>query len=232
MRYVWFYDIEAILSKGYTGEESDKTEPVAGVGKEEPVGLRDMTKRLFASAIEEMMETVPLEKIRVKDLCIRCSTDRQSFYYHFRDKYDLIAWIYARDYEDVLVSTGGEYSLDHAADILRHLWEKRAFYRKAFTDKSQNAISAYIYQYYLDLGTKAVRDRLGEEALTPEAVYDIKSHAYACLGHTVKWLEGRESYTPEEFARFQYRSMPLVLKRGYGIPEDAGFEKEALKRHS
>ena len=190
------------------------------------MGLRDSTKRLFARTMEEMMETVPLEKIRVKDLCERCGADRQSFYYHFKDKYDLIAWIYARDYDAVLLSTGGDYSQDHAADILRHLWEKRAFYRKAFTDKSQNAISAYIFQYYLDLGMEAVRNRLGEEALTQEAVYDIKSHAFACLGHTIEWLEGRAVYTPEEFARLQYRAMPLILKKGYGIPEEAGLERE------
>lgn len=187
------------------------------------MGLRDSTKRLFARTIEEMMETIPLEKIRVKDLCSRCGADRQSFYYHFKDKYDLIAWIYAREYEEVLESKDGVYSMDHAAEILRQMWNKRSFYRKAFTDKSQNAISAYIFRYYVDLGINAVEGRLGKEALTTEAVYDIKSHAYACLGHTLEWLEGKAEYTPEEFARLQYRAMPLVLKKGYGIPEDAGF---------
>ena len=187
------------------------------------MGLRDSTKRLFARTIEEMMETIPLEKIRVKDLCSRCGADRQSFYYHFKDKYDLIAWIYTRDYNEALESTDGIYSQEHAADALRHLWAKRTFYRKAFTDKSQNAVSAYIYRYYVELGINAVRSRMGEEALTAEAVYDIKSHSFACLGHTIEWLEGRAVYTPEEFARLQYRSMPPVLKKGYGIPEDAGF---------
>lgn len=132
------------------------------------------------------METIPLEKIRVKDLCIRCGADRQRFYYHFKDKYDLIDWIYARDYEEVMEAADGVYTLEHSAAILRHLWEKRSFYRKAFTDKSQNAISAYIFQYYVDLGMNAVESRLGKEALTTEAVYDIRFHAYGCLGHTIE----------------------------------------------
>ena len=38
--------------------------------------------------------------------------------------------------------------------------------------------------------------------------------------------EYSDYYTPEEFARLQYRAMPLILKKGYGIPEEAGLERE------
>lgn len=55
------------------------------------MALRDYTKRLFANTLADMMRTTPLKKIRVKDLCARCGAEQQSFYYHFRDKYDLVA---------------------------------------------------------------------------------------------------------------------------------------------
>ena len=190
------------------------------------MALRDSTRRLFADTIQKMMEKESLDRIRVKDLCRLCGADRQTFYYHFRDKYDLIAWIYAGDYSRALESTEGACSLDHAAAILEEMWRKRTFYRKAFTDKSQNAVSRYIYSYYVELGTEAVRSRLGPEALTAEALYDIRSHAFACLGHTIEWLEGKNSYSPAELARLQYRSMPPVLKDGYGIPREAGLRPE------
>ena len=56
------------------------------------------TKGMFADALETMMERIPLSKVRVADLCARCGVERRVFYYHFKDKYDLVAWMFERDY--------------------------------------------------------------------------------------------------------------------------------------
>lgn len=181
------------------------------------MGLRNYTERLFAETLMDMMRTIPLEKVRIKDLCDRCGAQRQSFYYHFRDKYDLVACIYSMDYTAALESTDGRYDIEHAIEILRKLKENQGFYKKAFSDKSQNAISHYIFDFYVQLGTDAVKRYLAMDTLDAETIYAIKSHAYACVGHTVEWLQGQTDYSPEEFAQLQYLSMPPVLKRAYGI---------------
>ena len=183
------------------------------------MSLRNYTKELFARALEDMMRTTPLEKIRIKDLCDRCGAQRQSFYYHFRDKYDLVACIYFMDYAAALEATGGSYDIEHAIGILRRLKDKQSFYKKAFSDKSQNAISQYIFNFYVQQGTDIVKRYLAVDTLDVATVYAIKSHAYACVGHTVEWLQGQTAYSPEEFARLQYLFMPPVLKRAYGIIE-------------
>lgn len=53
----------------------------------------NITKRALASALRELMEEVPFDKIQVAHICERCSMNRKSFYYHFKDKYDLLNWI-------------------------------------------------------------------------------------------------------------------------------------------
>lgn len=181
------------------------------------MGIKDNTKRLFSETLQDMMRTTDVDKIRVKDLCARCGADRQTFYYHFHDKYELIAWIFAQDYEDALSASPGEYPEEHAADTLRRMYSKRAFYRKAFRDRSQNAISRYLYDYFVKLGQDAVISRFGKEGLDRFSDYAIKAHAFACIGHTVQWLNGTSDYSPEEFAHFQYLMMPEVLREAYGI---------------
>ena len=37
--------------------------------------------------------------VRVSDLCERCGVERRVFYYHFKDKYDLVAWMFEQDYQ-------------------------------------------------------------------------------------------------------------------------------------
>ena len=60
--------------------------------------IKDHTKWMFAEAILEIIKTKELSKIRITELCEYCNTDRQIFYYHFKDKYDLVAWIYQNDF--------------------------------------------------------------------------------------------------------------------------------------
>ena len=179
--------------------------------------LGNRTKQLFADTLQDMVRTVSFEKVRVNELCRRCGADRQTFYYHFRDKYDLAAWIFIRDYEASLSDTNGYYTIEHAAGILERIRSREVFYRKAFSDRSQNAVSRYIYDYFVELGSQAVCRYLNTDHLDTRTLYAIKSHSFACVGHTMEWLEGISKYTPMEFAALQYDTMPGVLKKAYGI---------------
>ena len=53
----------------------------------------NITKKALAGALKELMDTKPFQKISVSDICERCQMNRKSFYYHFKDKYDLMNWI-------------------------------------------------------------------------------------------------------------------------------------------
>ena len=54
----------------------------------------NITKRALASALKELMNEKPFARISVSDICTKCEMNRKSFYYHFKDKYNLVNWIY------------------------------------------------------------------------------------------------------------------------------------------
>lgn len=56
--------------------------------------MSKFTKTALAEALKELLSTKPLDKITVKDLVEKCQVNRQTFYYHFQDIYDLLGWIY------------------------------------------------------------------------------------------------------------------------------------------
>ena len=58
----------------------------------------NMTKRALAAALKELMGEMPFAKITVADICEKCDMNRKSFYYHFRDKYDLVNWIFDNEF--------------------------------------------------------------------------------------------------------------------------------------
>ena len=96
--------------------------------------MKDRTKWEYSHTLIEMMKHKSLQKITVRELCGACDARPQNFYYHFRDKYDLVTWIYAQDIEAVCnANTDKPWSA-----VLRICYEnmqsRRAFYKNAFTD--------------------------------------------------------------------------------------------------
>ena len=58
----------------------------------------NITKNALASALKDLMKRKPFSKISVRDICDECGMNRKSFYYHFKDKYDLVNWIFYVDF--------------------------------------------------------------------------------------------------------------------------------------
>lgn len=58
----------------------------------------NITKRALATSLKELMMEQPFEKINVAQICERCNMNRKSFYYHFKDKYDLVNWIFDTEF--------------------------------------------------------------------------------------------------------------------------------------
>lgn len=50
------------------------------------------TKHALSAALKELMNVKPLSKITVSELIRICEVNRKTFYYHFRDIYDLLNW--------------------------------------------------------------------------------------------------------------------------------------------
>ena len=55
------------------------------------------TEHRFAEALKSMMSEMPLEEVSVAALTRRCKVNRQTFYYHFHDIYDLLALVFLNE---------------------------------------------------------------------------------------------------------------------------------------
>jgi AcrR family transcriptional regulator len=64
---------------------------------------KDMTKRLIADGFKALMLRYPFEKISIMMITNEAGIRRPSFYNHFQDKYDLLAWIVETD----VIAPGG-----------------------------------------------------------------------------------------------------------------------------
>ena len=63
------------------------------------------TKRALADSLKKLLTKRSLDKITVKDIVEDCGVNRQTFYYHFHDIYDLMEWTFQNKAEELLNGT-------------------------------------------------------------------------------------------------------------------------------
>ncbi|EPZ58986.1 bacterial regulatory s, tetR family protein [[Clostridium] sordellii ATCC 9714] len=63
--------------------------------------MSQMTKKSFAASLKKMLAQKTLEKIKVIDITEDCGVNRQTFYYHFKDIYDLLDWVYTDEAQEL-----------------------------------------------------------------------------------------------------------------------------------
>jgi len=63
------------------------------------------TKQVLGDALKEILKEKPFDRVTVKELVEKCGYNRQTFYYHFYDVDDLLAWVFEQDANKVLPET-------------------------------------------------------------------------------------------------------------------------------
>lgn len=59
--------------------------------------MSQITKRALEQSLKNLLLKKPLTKITVSDIADDCGINRMTFYYHFKDIYDLVEWACLED---------------------------------------------------------------------------------------------------------------------------------------
>lgn len=156
----------------------------------------NITKRALAAAFKELLESQPFDKISVSMICDKCEMNRKSFYYHFKDKYDLVNWIYYTEF--ILVAHQKDYTIgwDLMEDLCTYFYENRDFYRKTFHVEGQNSFSDYFGDIISMIITKDFEKLFGEGE--HRAFYvNFFSDAFLCA--IKRWIAEKDCIPAKEF---------------------------------
>lgn len=102
----------------------------------------EITKAALSEGIKEIMKEKKLSQITIKDITEKCGVSRNAFYYHFRDKYDLINWIFSTETFPIIntFSDPDKY-LDGFVCICKYMLNNKSFYMEVFDYVGQNSLA-------------------------------------------------------------------------------------------
>ena len=64
--------------------------------------MAEFTKRALEESLKRMLMKKPVNKITINDITEDCGVNRATFYYHFKDIYDLVEWSCLEDAKHAL----------------------------------------------------------------------------------------------------------------------------------
>ena len=164
-----------------------------------------LTKKALALSIKKLMITIPLSKISIREIADNCGVNRQTFYYHFKDKFDLVNWIYyTESIENIADCKNYAHWTDGMYKTLVYFMNNKFFYINALNTPGQNAFDEYLFKetYDLIMGvvndiSTSINDSLGIKVSCTDKNFIADFYTHAFVGITVQWIKNRMVESPK-----------------------------------
>lgn len=167
----------------------------------------NQTKVKIATALIELVKTTDYNKISVQTIASQAGINRQTFYYHFADKDELLRFIYYNEALNFL--TSDELSLDNweeqVLQMLRAIHSRGDFYRKTVADRKEILIREF--SQIVGRLFRKLFEEFDTENYLSESDKDFYGHffAYGCSGVLLAWIEADYPESPLEIATQMFR---------------------------
>lgn len=184
-----------------------------------------ITKKALAHAMRTLMQEEAFRRISVGDICERCGMSRKSFYYHFRDKYELVNWIFDQDFIALVRDRSYDNAWEFFEDLCTYFYENRTFYVNAFAVEGQNSFTEYFAEVLQPIAQDYFMRILGDDRKKEFfAVFFMDAFRVSLI----RWLREPQNLSPSEYIALLKVCIVGVAKRVVeGTPSEAeGKEKD------
>lgn len=151
----------------------------------------DLTKYLLANGIKELMQTTPLAKISIKDISDFCNISRNTFYYHFKDKFDLVNWIFYTEITPKISEISDLENWHHGLiSLCLYMKENKKFYINALNTEGQNSFSDCLMDFYQTLITNILTTYSQDINLSDMDIHIIsRFYSHSLIGIILDWAK-------------------------------------------
>ena len=157
-----------------------------------------ITRRALAEALKRLVGEKAFSKISIGEICDLCNMNRKSFYYHFRDKYELVVWIFENEFlERAKLAEYGNLWLA-VSDLCEYFYKNKSFYKKILLIDGQNSFTEYFSDFCKSAFVSRMRERL--EGITVTDM-NVKIYSNFFVYSIYCWLTGSDSRSDKEFVR-------------------------------
>ena len=161
--------------------------------------MSQITKRALEASLKNMLLKKPLDKITITDLTDDCGINRMTFYYHFKDIYDLVEWACEEDARQALAGKKTYSTWQQGfLQIFQAVLENKPFVLNVYRSVSREQIERYLYRLTYDLLIGVVEEQVvGLNVRQKDKEFIAHFYKYGFVGLMLDWIRGEMKEDPE-----------------------------------
>lgn len=155
-----------------------------------------ITKKAIADGFKRLMKEKRFEKITISDIAKECHLNRQTFYYHFQDKYELVNWIY---YNEAIVGLTTNLTLHTwpqcICDMLTIMKREDYFYQNSLMTAGREEFQSYFFRVFKELFINVIEElSQGHPPNPDQQEFIAQFYSFGIVGTIFQWVaQGMET---------------------------------------
>ena len=152
--------------------------------------MPNRTKEMLAESLMKLLARRTLDKITIQDIVDDCGYNRQTFYYHFHDIYDLIDWIFAAQTQELIEKCRACGSLDVGVEaVIAYMRGNRRLILNILRSVNGEKLLDNLYRSAQSIVLSALENHPGVQELSTEyRELMAEGFKYALAGLLIDWM--------------------------------------------
>lgn len=152
--------------------------------------MSNTTKTALEASLKRLLLHKKIDKITISDLTTDCGISRMSFYYHFKDIYDLVEWVCVEDGKRALQDKKTYDTWQEGmCQVFEAVLENKPFILNVYSAVSREKIENYLYKLTYSLIADVVEEKcVGIDLAEEDKAFIAEFYKYAFVGIMLDWI--------------------------------------------
>ncbi len=165
--------------------------------------MSQVTKRALEQSLKNLLLKKPLTKITINDIAEDCGINRMTFYYHFKDIYDLVEWSCIEDARKALEEKKTHDTWQQGfLQLFEAVRDNKPFIMNVYHCVDREQVEKYLNPLVDDLLMGVIEEQAaGMTVRDEDKQFIAKVYAYSFVGLMLDWIRDDMKDDPEELVK-------------------------------
>lgn len=165
--------------------------------------MSQITKRAIEASLKNLLLKKPFDKITINDIAEDCGISRMTFYYHFKDIYDLVEWACEEDAKKILEGKDDYKTWTQGfLNLFEEVLKNKPFILNIYRSVGREQVENYLYKIVYDLLLNVVEEKAqGMTVRDEDKEFIADFYKYAFVGLMLDWVKNGMKEDPHKIVK-------------------------------